>query len=121
MNILCVGYTPEWKGRVLATLPDNANVTIKGEFLATTFVQEERPFDLYIFGNRLEKEHDVSVELLKEASGVGDKTPTIVFSEEFDAVAEAKILGFGAALIRSDTPNADEVLQYMVCRQLGLA
>lgn len=122
MNILLVGYTDLWKQRVMCALPreDDTTITIKGEFLATAFVQEEQPFDLYIFGNRLEKDHNVAVDLLQEAHDVGDKTPTIVFSEEFDDEARARILSLGATLIRSDERGADDTLLYVVKKKLGL-
>lgn len=120
MKILVVGVTYDWKQRVFATLPDDADVTIKGDLLATLFAQEERSYDLYIFGNRVREEHNVAVQLLEEAVHVGDKTPTIVFSEEFDKSAEIKIAELGGILIRSDTIDADTRLADAVLTHLTL-
>ncbi|MEN9920988.1 MAG: hypothetical protein RL538_881 [Candidatus Parcubacteria bacterium] len=121
VKILLVGYSATWKQRVLGALPDEADVTIKGDQLEAAIMQERATFDLYILGNRLLSETRAAVYLLEEAQIVEDKTPTIVFSQEFDAPAADRIVELGATLIRSDATDADELLAQSVRKLLKIA
>ncbi len=121
MKILVVGYTTNWKTKVLAALPEECDIIIKGDAVQAIEAQETVPdgFSLYILGNRLCEYNDAGLLILREARAIGDETPTIIFSDQVSDTVHVEIEKLGGMWIHSSSSKADERLACSVAEILA--
>jgi hypothetical protein len=111
MNVLIVGYSPDWKARVMGALPKGCVTFIRRDYIQAIEVQEDvEGFNLYVLGNQLIEHNDAGLLLLQEARGVKDTTPTIIFSDRVSSEVHAEIKKLGGVWIDSSQLGADELL-----------